>query len=183
LSLVRACSSGDSVSLYQQTWETSSLLWVSVIWALSAGMLSSCSQGAQISGFQTCLLSEDEGPKQGLFQKLCSFCSRHSHLHNIVFERSWTRNGSPRCSGKTLPGGADTFPLAGNVPRCLESETGSAPEAVWLLPVPEAVSFPSPHSHLHRLVSEGSGNQAISPRCSGLFYILCYTLLYYIIFP
>jgi hypothetical protein len=26
LSLVRACSSGDSVSLYQQTWETSSLL-------------------------------------------------------------------------------------------------------------------------------------------------------------
>jgi hypothetical protein len=36
---------------------------------------------------------------------------------------------------------------------------GSASEAVWLRLVPEAVSFCSPHSHLGRLVSEGSGNQ------------------------
>jgi hypothetical protein len=35
-----------------------------------------------------------------------------------------------------------------------------------LLPVPEAVSFCSPHSHLRRLVSEGSRNQDGSPRCS-----------------
>ena len=42
-----------------------------------------------------------------------------------------------------------------------------APESVWLLPVPEAVSFCSSHSHLHRLVSEGSGNQDISTRSSG----------------
>ena len=35
-----------------------------------------------------------------------------------------------------------------------------------LWPVTEAVSFCSPHSHLHRLVSEGSGNYDGSPRCS-----------------
>jgi hypothetical protein len=45
-------------------------------------------------------------------------------------------------------------------------ETGPIPEAVLLRPVTEAVSFCSPHSHLHRLVSEGSGNQDGSPRCS-----------------
>jgi hypothetical protein len=37
---------------------------------------------------------------------------------------------------------------------------------VLLRPVTEAVSFCSPHSHLHRLVSEGSGNYDGSPRCS-----------------
>ena len=48
----------------------------------------------------------------------------------------------------------------------------SASEAVWLLPVPETVSFYSSHSHLRRLVSEVSGNQDGSPRCSG--NISCY---------
>ena len=33
----------------------------------------------------------------------------------------------------------DTSPLAGKVPGCLEPETGSVPETVLLLPVPEAV--------------------------------------------
>ena len=46
------------------------LFWVSVIRALSAGKLSSCREGTQISGFRTCLLAEDEGLKQGLSQKL-----------------------------------------------------------------------------------------------------------------
>jgi hypothetical protein len=41
---------------------------------------------------------------------------------------------------------------AGKVPGRLEPETQSAPEALWLPPVPEAVSFCSPHSHLRRLV-------------------------------
>ena len=36
---------------------------------------------------------------------------------------------------------ADTSPLTGKVPGCLEPETGSVPEAVLLLPVPEAVSL------------------------------------------
>ena len=133
---------------------------------LSAGKLFSYREGAQISGIWTYFLAEDEGLKQGLSQKLCSFCSRPSHLHSLVSERSRTRDGSPRCSGIALLFQAGTSPLAGKVPRCLEPETGSASEAVWLLPVPEAVSFCSPHSLLCRLVSEGSGNQDGSPRCS-----------------
>jgi hypothetical protein len=60
-----------------------------------------------------------------------------------------------------------TSPLAGKVPGCLEPEMGSVSEAVSLLPVPETVSFCSPHSHLCRLASEGSGNHDGSPRCSG----------------
>jgi hypothetical protein len=43
---------------------------VSAVRALSVGKLSSCREGAQISGVQTFLLAEDEGPKQGLSQKL-----------------------------------------------------------------------------------------------------------------
>ena len=57
LSLVSACSSGDSVSLYQQSWETSSLLSFSVQSTLCR-QLSSCSEIAQISGIRTCLLVE-----------------------------------------------------------------------------------------------------------------------------
>ena len=91
MSLVRACSSGDYVSLYQQTWETSSLLsfsgqstlcrqalllqgscpevWSSdpppESWGQSppVGRLFSGKEGAQGSGSQLCLLAEDEGPK------------------------------------------------------------------------------------------------------------------------
>ena len=103
--------------------------------ALSAGKLSSCREGAQISGIQTCLLAEDEGPKRGLSQKLyClrlsqklySFCSCHSHLHRLVSESFWTRDGYPGCSSKALFGRVDTSPLAGMVSRCLEPEKGSA---------------------------------------------------------
>jgi hypothetical protein len=43
-------------------------------------------------------------------------------------------------SERALPG--DTYPLVGKVPRYLEPETGSVPEAVLLLPVPEAMSLP-----------------------------------------
>ena len=39
----------------------------------------------------------------------------------------------------TEPSQVDTSPLAREVPVCLEPETGSVPEAVLLLPVPEAV--------------------------------------------
>jgi hypothetical protein len=38
-------------------------------------------------------------------------------------------------------GWVDTCPLAGKVARCLEPENGATSEALWLLPVPEAVSF------------------------------------------
>jgi hypothetical protein len=147
--------------------------WVSLVRVLSAGKLSTCREGAEISGLRTCLLAEDEGLKQGLSQKPCSFCSLHSHLHSLVVsERSWIRDGSLRSSVKTFLGWMDTSPLAGTVCRCLEPETGSAPEALPPLQVPEAVSFCSPHSYLWRPVSEGSGNQDGSgkqdgsPRCS-----------------
>jgi hypothetical protein len=80
--------------------------------------------------------------------------------YSLVSEKSQTRDGSPRFSGKTLLWQG----------RCLDvlgPEKGFAPEAMSLLPVPEAVFFCSPQSHLHRLLSEGSGNQDGSPRCSG----------------
>jgi hypothetical protein len=196
-----------------------------VVRALSAGKLSSCREGAQISGVQTCLLAEDEGPKQGLSQKLCSFCSPHSHLHRVALVGSGTKmpppdawqsppgrsdtsplaGKEPRClvpkhglpqklsgfflSQKLLasavhtlsladqswwnPGnkmvppdamakpawaGADTSPLTGKVPGSLVPETRSAAEALWLPPVPEAVSLSSSHSHLCRPVLAESRN-------------------------
>jgi hypothetical protein len=153
--------------------------------ALSADKLSSCREGAQISGNQTCLLARAEGLKQGLSQKLCcfglsqklcSFCSGQSYLHRLVSERSQTRDGSPRCSGKAFPGREDASPLARKMPRCLEPKTGYASEAVLLLPVPEAVRFCIPHSHLCRLVLEGAGNQNGSPRCL-VFSFLKYFLV------
>ena len=52
--------------------------------------------------------------------------------------------------------GVITSPLAGKVPGCLQAETGPALEAPCLLPVPEGVSFCSPHSYLCRLVLAGS---------------------------
>jgi hypothetical protein len=40
--------------------------------------------------------------------------------------------------------------------RMSGAQNRSASEAMWLLTVPEAVSFCSPHSHLHRLGSVGT---------------------------
>jgi hypothetical protein len=55
-----------------------------VVRALSAGKLSSYREGAQISGVQTCLLTEDEGLKQGLSQKLCCFDLSQKLLASVV---------------------------------------------------------------------------------------------------
>ena len=94
MSLVRACSSSDSVSLYQQIWETRSLLSLS-------GLSTLCRQAFLLQGRCTEIWPSD------------------------------------------LPPG-----------RRLKPETG---------PVPEAVSFFSPHSHLCKLVSGGSRNQDSPP--------------------
>jgi hypothetical protein len=96
-----------------------------------------------------------------------SFCSPYSHLCKLLSAESWIQDVSRHCSGKVLPGWADTYPLAGKMPGCLEPEKGAASEALWLLPVPEAVSFCSPHSHLSRLLSAESQNQDVSHSCSG----------------
>jgi hypothetical protein len=72
-----------------------------VVRVLSAGKLSSCREGAQISGVRTCLLAEDEGLEQGLSQKLCffylsqklcSFCILYSFLCRLVSEGSGTQD-------------------------------------------------------------------------------------------
>jgi hypothetical protein len=81
---------------------------------------------------------------------------------------------SSRCSGNFLLGWADTSPLAGKVPGYLEPETGTVSEALRLLPVPEAVIFCSPHTHLFRLVLVKSWNQDVSHKCSGQKYICIY---------
>jgi hypothetical protein len=95
---------------------------------LSVGKLSPCREGAQISGVWTCLLAEDETPKQCLSQKVCSFCSLHSYLCRLVSEGSVTQDATPGAPAE--PSWADTSPLAGKVPGCLEPEKGSFPEAV-----------------------------------------------------
>jgi hypothetical protein len=158
-----------SVILYQQTWETSSFLRVSVVKAPSGGKLSSYREGAQISGIWTSLLAEDEGPKQGLSQKLCCFGLSQKLLASVVHTLTCAEYSrrSPRTKGKALLSWVDTYPLAGKVPGCLKPEKGAASEALWLLPVPEAVSFCSPHSRLCRILLAESQNQDVCHRCSG----------------
>jgi hypothetical protein len=75
---------------------------VSVVRVLSAGKLYSCREGTQISAIWTCFLAEHEGLKQGLSQKLCSFCIPHSYLCRLFSEGSRTQDGSPICSSRAL---------------------------------------------------------------------------------
>jgi len=62
-----------------------------------------------------------------------------------LVQTSFDRIQKPRClwqmSCKGFPGRVDASPLAGKVLGCLECEMGSATEALWLSPVPEAVRF------------------------------------------
>jgi hypothetical protein len=55
------------------------------------------------------------------------------------------RNQGPKMAPSCAlaePSQVDTSPLAGKVPGCLELKMGSVPEAVLLLPVPEAPAEP-----------------------------------------
>jgi hypothetical protein len=105
----------------------------------------------------------DSWQKMKARNRACSRICVATAVHTLTFaDQSWwnpeTQDGSPRYCGKALPGGADTSPLAGKVPKCLEPETRSAPEALWFPPVPEAVSLCSPQSHIRRPVLEESRN-------------------------
>ena len=80
---------------------------------------------------------------------------------------------SPPWWGRLLSSG-------GKVPGCLDPEKAAASEALWLPPVPEAVSFCSPHSHLCRLVSVESWNQDISRRYLGKAYGWFYKWIFFI---
>jgi hypothetical protein len=131
-----------------------------VVRVLSACKLSSCREGAQRSGVQTCLLAEDEGPKQGLSQKMCCFCSLHAHLHRLVSEGHGPQDGSLRLQrrlcGQSPP---EWIPLLWQ---------GRCPD-VWSLKQglsQKLCSFCSPHSHLRRLVSERPGTQDGALTCS-----------------
>jgi hypothetical protein len=100
-----------------------------------------------------------------------SFCSPHSLLCRHLSMESWNQDGSHWSWGQSLPCRVDTCPLAGKVAGCLEPEKGAASEALWLPPIPEAVSFCSAHSHLCRQLSVESRNQDGSHQFSNWCYL------------
>ena len=65
------------------------------------------------------------------------------------------RQSAPRAGGP--------YPLAGKVAGCLGPEKGAALEALWLPPVPEAISFCILHTHLAEYSRGGGGSP--EPRC------------------
>jgi hypothetical protein len=106
-----------------------------VVRVLSAGKLSSCREGEQRSGVQTCLLAEDEGPKQACPRNglpLQSACSLHSE-HRLVSEGPKTQDGSLTCSGGQSPPGRPPLLWRGRCPDVCSLKQGSVPEAVLLL--------------------------------------------------
>jgi hypothetical protein len=102
-----------------------------------------------------------------LVPEAVSFCILHSHLCRILSEESWNQDVCSLCSGQVLPGWVDPYPLPEKVVGYLGPEKGAALEALWLLPLPEAVSFCILHSHLCRILSAESRNQDVCCRCSG----------------
>ena len=134
---------------------------------LSAGKLSSCREGTQKSGVQTCLLAEDEGPKQGLFQKMCCLCSPHSHLRRLVSEGPRAQDGSLTCSSNQSPPRQTPLLWRG---RCLDvwsPKWGLSQKLCCFCLSQKLCHFCSPHSHLRRLVTEGPGTQDGFLPCSG----------------
>jgi hypothetical protein len=137
-----------------------------VIRVLSAGKLSFCREGAKISVVWTCLLAEDIDLKQCLSQKLCrfclsqklcSFCILHSHLCRLVTEGSRTQDGSPRCSAAE-PSQAGWIPLLwrGRCPDVWSPKLGLSQKLCFFCLSQKLCRFCIPHSHLCRLVTEGS---------------------------
>ena len=101
--------------------------------ALSAGNLSSSRAGTQISGIRTCLQAEDEGPKQGLSQKLCPFGLSQKLLASVVHplscaDYSWRDPGIKMSS----PGAVAKSSRAGWTPLLWQ---GRCP-AIWCLNLP-----------------------------------------------
>ena len=135
--------------------------------ALSSGKFSSCREGAWRSGFQTCLLAEDKGPKQSLSQKMGCLCSLHAHLHRLVSEGLKTQDGSHTCSGGQSPPRWSPLFWQGRCPDVWSPKRGLSQKLCSFCLSQKLCCFCSPHSHLRRLVSEGSRNQDGSSRCSG----------------
>ena len=133
---------------------------------LSAGKLSSCREGAQRSGIQTCLLAEDEGPKQGLSQKMCCLCSLYAHLNRLVSERHGTQDCSLTCSGHRSPSWRTPLLWRESCPDVWSLKQGLYQKPCCFCLSHNLCCFYSLHSHLCRVVSEGSGTQDGSLTCS-----------------
>jgi hypothetical protein len=80
--------------------------------ALSPALVVRALPGTSLPWRGTCL--DIWSPKQGLSQKvfcfylsqkLCSFCSLHTHQCRLVSEGPGTQDGSLTCSGRAFPGG------------------------------------------------------------------------------
>jgi hypothetical protein len=78
------------------------------------------------------------GPEQGLSQKMCCLFTVSEMTCTDLSLRDLGLKMAPS-PALAEPSQADTSPLVGKVPGCLEAKTGSVPEAVLLLPVPETV--------------------------------------------
>ena len=84
----------------------------------------------------------------------------------------------PHLLSESEPSQEATSPLAGKVPGCLEHEMGLPHKQCHFCMSQKLCSFCSPHSHLCRLVSEGSRNQDGSPRlCCNPFLGLKFSMI------
>jgi hypothetical protein len=90
-----------------------------VVRALSAGKLSSYREGAQISGFWICLLSEYEGRKQGL-STLSPVKTSLRGIREVSEEMA--PPGAPAANPSWVE--ADTSPLAGKMPDVWSPKRG-----------------------------------------------------------
>jgi hypothetical protein len=104
-----------------------------VVRVLSAGKLSSCREGAQRSGVQTCLLAEDECLKQEGLSQMCCLHSPRADLCRLVSKGAWTQDGSLTCSGTHSPTRQTPLLWQGRCPDVWSPRRGSVPEAVSLL--------------------------------------------------
>ena len=98
-------------------------------------------------------------PRNGLSQKLCRFCSPHSHLCRFASEGFGTQNGSLTCSGSQSPSRRTPLLWRG---RCLDVwslKLGLSQKLCRFCLSQNLCSFCSQHSYLRRFGSEGPGTQ------------------------
>jgi hypothetical protein len=166
LSLFRDCSSGDFVTLYQQTWGQA----LSSEFQLSEQSLQASSPlSGKVHSYLVFgpLPSQRWRPKTGSFPEAVLLWPVTEATVSVVHTLSCV-DYLPRSPGTYM---APTDPEAkssqdGWTPvLCQEggwlsgAKRGATSEALWLLPVPEAASLCSPHSPLCRLPIAESWNQ------------------------
>ena len=98
---------------------------------------------------------------------MCCLCSLHAHLHNLFSKGCGTQDGSHTCFGGHSPPGRTPFLLWG---RCLDvwsPKWGLSQKLCSFCLSQKLCHVYSQHSHLRRLISEGSGTQGGSLTCSG----------------